>query len=492
MMGHQSPLQAQLFYSGFNLEQRVRANHPLRRVAADIDFEFSYEATAGCYGENGNVSIPPPVILKLMLLLVFYNVRSERELMATLPERLDWLWFLGYDLESRIPDHSVLSKARKRWGVELFKQFFERVVWACVQAGLVDGAKIFVDSSLIEADAAISSVIDRQGLKWQLDARYQELERRLMELEPPLPEGGREVNRRYVSVSDPQAALMSRGKGAKLLYKTHRAVDAKAEVITAAEVSRADVHDGHRLIPLWEGHRANTGRRAHTVVGDSHYGTVDNYLACRDRAVAAHVRELRTAAMPQVVARPIFPEALFAYDPATDTYRCPAGQRLAPKSRHPDKHTIDYAAAPSVCKVCPLRTQCTRSKRGARTVLRHERQVELDAMRQAAVQAPAKRDLRLRQTLMERSFARAVRFDFDHARWRGINGVAIQQYLIAGLQNILVLMRYGRGPQRAAGIVMSGLSKLRRYIGTMRLLHGVNNLALPSKFSCDMAPTAVA
>jgi transposase len=48
--------------------------------------------------------VAPPVILKLMLLLVLYNVRSERDLMATLPERLDWLWFLGWDLDSEIPD----------------------------------------------------------------------------------------------------------------------------------------------------------------------------------------------------------------------------------------------------------------------------------------------------------------------------------------------------------------------------------------------------
>jgi len=75
------------------------------------------------YGTNGNVSVPPPVILKLMLLLILYNVRSERELMRTLPERLDWLWFLGYDLEDEILTHSMLSKARSRCGVETFKSF---------------------------------------------------------------------------------------------------------------------------------------------------------------------------------------------------------------------------------------------------------------------------------------------------------------------------------------------------------------------------------
>jgi transposase len=54
---------------------------------------------------DGNESVAPPIILKIMLLLIFYNVHSERELVATIPERLDWLWFLDYDLEDNIPNH---------------------------------------------------------------------------------------------------------------------------------------------------------------------------------------------------------------------------------------------------------------------------------------------------------------------------------------------------------------------------------------------------
>src|SRR3972149_377568 len=137
------------------------------------------------YGYNGNESIPPPVILKLMLLLVLYNVRSERELMDTLSERLDWLWFLGFDLDTEIPNHSVLSKARRRWGEEAFRSFYERVVWQCtetssaqvVEKGLVDGRKIFVDSSLIQADASNNSVVDTPSLRGDLNERSKEFER---------------------------------------------------------------------------------------------------------------------------------------------------------------------------------------------------------------------------------------------------------------------------------------------------------------------------
>ena len=124
MMGRDKPPQGSLFYTGINLEKRVRSEHILRKVARLVDFEFVYEEVKQRYGYNGNVSVAPPIIVKLMVLLVLYNVRSERELMATLPERLDWLWFLGLDLDSEIPSHSVLSKARKRWGNGTISEFF--------------------------------------------------------------------------------------------------------------------------------------------------------------------------------------------------------------------------------------------------------------------------------------------------------------------------------------------------------------------------------
>jgi transposase len=88
MMGHQTPPDDPLFSYNVHLETRVRKDHPLRRIKERIDFDVIYEAVEETYGTCGHVSVPPPVILKLMLLLVLYNVRSERELMETLPERL--------------------------------------------------------------------------------------------------------------------------------------------------------------------------------------------------------------------------------------------------------------------------------------------------------------------------------------------------------------------------------------------------------------------
>ena len=157
MMGIQDN-QPVLFSYRINLDQRVCADHPLRRVQEEVDFRFVRQEVAHLYGENGNESVDPSVLLKMLLLLFFDNVASERELMRIIPERLDYLWFLGYKLDSVIPNHSVLSKARARWGPAAFEKFFVRTVGQCVAAGLVDGGKIHVDSSLNEANASCDSV----------------------------------------------------------------------------------------------------------------------------------------------------------------------------------------------------------------------------------------------------------------------------------------------------------------------------------------------
>jgi transposase len=83
-MGHEEGFQRKLFYHQINLDQRVPKEHTLRKIQEKIDFDFVYGEVKDTYGDNGNVSIPPPVILKMMLLLILYNVRSERELMKTI------------------------------------------------------------------------------------------------------------------------------------------------------------------------------------------------------------------------------------------------------------------------------------------------------------------------------------------------------------------------------------------------------------------------
>ena len=203
MMG-QHKSDPQLFNYSVNLEKRVRAAHPLRRVKATIDFGFVCEEVAHCYGKNGNESVAPEVILKMMFLLFFDDIKSERELMEVIGERLDYLWFLDYGLDQKIPDHSVLSKARARWGKEVFESLFVRTVAQCMEAGLVEGSKLHVDASLVDADAAKESVIKgTPELITALKRAYRATESKLEE--SSTPGTYQAVNDRMMSKSDPDA-----------------------------------------------------------------------------------------------------------------------------------------------------------------------------------------------------------------------------------------------------------------------------------------------
>ncbi|MDD4892155.1 MAG: transposase, partial [Phycisphaerae bacterium] len=134
MMGPAQRMVPKLFYTQFNLEERIGSDHPLRAVLAAVDFDFVRRQVKHLYGRRGNTSVDPVVLLKLMFLLFYENISSERALMARMPERLDWLWFCGFDLDDELPDHSVLSKARRRWGAALFEQFFGQVLRQCMEA----------------------------------------------------------------------------------------------------------------------------------------------------------------------------------------------------------------------------------------------------------------------------------------------------------------------------------------------------------------------
>ena len=451
MMGEQRS-EPQLFDYAVNLEKRVRVGHPLRRVKAAIDFGFVREEVAHCYGKNGNESVAPEVILKMMFLLFFDDIKSERELMEVIGERLDYLWFLDYGLEEKVPDHSVLSKARARWGRQVFESLFVRTVAQCVEAGLVNGSKLHVDASLVDADAAKESVIKGPPpLIAALKRAYQATESKLEETSTP--GNYQAVNDRMMSQSDPDAALVRKGGGdSRPRYQNHRVVDDAKGVITATETTPGSIAENKKLLDLLAQHEKNTRSAVQTVVADHKYGTNENYVACQARGITTHMGDtLSKARLGRE--RTIFGDEAFTYDAARDIYRCPAGQSLKARRMHPLRRTIEYKAPARVCAACVLRAQCTRSHHG-RTVQRHEKQALLDVARAQAHSLAARRNRKRRQHLIERSFADAANnHHFKRARWRRLWRQQIQDYLIAAIQNVRILLAQ-QNPKKSAAIAM--------------------------------------
>lgn len=459
MIGKQEK-QSGLFCYGVQLERRIPSNHPLRAIKSALDLNFVRPSVSEFYGYNGNESVDPEVIVKLMMLLFLDDIPSERELMRMLPYRMDYLWFLDYGLDSELPDHSVLSKARRRWGMAIFEKLFVESVKQCCDAGLVDGRKLYVDGSLVDANASCDSV--KRGsaeLLAALKRAYQREAGKLDEPGEPAPakDGGPDpssgggcsgsggytpVNNHLLCSTDPDAAIVRHGSlPPRPRYKHHRAVDDLCGVITAVETTPGDVAENRKLFELVEQSELNSGSEAEVVVGDCQYGTAENFRGCIERGIAPHLGDFaEKARRGHKRKREIFGEDKFFYDASRDVYVCPAGKLLKRRHYKPLRKTYYYGCSPKLCGSCALRTQCTRARTG-RTVMRHEGQELVDAARAISRSWAARLDRRKRKWLVEGSFADAANnHGFKRARWRGLRRQKVQDWIIAACQNLRILI----------------------------------------------------
>ena len=460
MMGtSDSHKEQSLFSYHIHLERRIRADHPLRKLKAVLDLSFVVPAVRHCYGRSGNVSIDPQVILKLMVLLFYY-----------------------YDLERSIPDHSVLSKARARWGTKVFEQLFVRTIEQCVAAGLVDGRLLHIDSTTLKANASKNSVSESSpeligALRQAYQAQESKLE--LLELpssapkddeapavkdppEPPLiqdqapveaivKQAKKQVNQTHVSLTDPEAHLALGKQGyTDLSYKDHRMVDDAQGVITAVEATYSIIADGTQLPVLVQQHRHHTGLKtsAPAVAGDKHYGTASNYLYCAEEGLRAHL----APASANLKQRGLLEASRFVYEPLADRYRCPQGHYLCLhqiKSQEQVKvYLIENAQS---CAQCPLRKQCTHSRRG-RLLTRHFLAPTIAEAQKEAQSQAGRYSRKRRRHVMEGNFADAANnHGSKRARWRGLARQKIQSWLICAAQNLRILIKHAqRWPQKGA------------------------------------------
>jgi transposase len=140
------------------LEDLVPRDHFYHHLERTLDLGFVRDLVRDAYAEAGRPSIDPIVFFKLQLVLFFEGLRSERQLMQVVADRLSLRWYLGYDLTEPLPDHSSLSRIRERYGREVFRRFFEAIVEQCISAGLVWGRELYIDATKVAANAALASL----------------------------------------------------------------------------------------------------------------------------------------------------------------------------------------------------------------------------------------------------------------------------------------------------------------------------------------------
>jgi transposase len=464
-----------------SLEDLVPKDNFYRRLDRVLDLSFVRDLVKDRYAATGRPSVDPQVFFRLQLVMFFEDIRSERQLMEVAADRLSIRWFLGYDLHEPLPDHSSLTRIRERYGLEIFRCFFERIVEECFEAGLVWGEELFFDATKVEANAAVDSLSPRWAVEAHLEGLIEEEEAQPQADDEQISEKGREIAQlptaceddlrernatesdwisragrqdRYfksgyrprtsdsrASTTDPDATPMTWAKsGSRLGYQVHHVVDGgKARIVLNVLVTPSEVTENRPMLDLLWSTIFRWRIKPRQVTGDAKYGTRQNVAALEKAGIRAYV------AIPNFDFRNtgLFGPGHFRYDPENDHYLCPAGQTLRFHNEDHNNRRKRYWAKPSICNACELKARCTSSDRG-RVLYRPFDEDYYDRVRAYRGTHPYEKALRKRKVWVEPLFAEAKDWHgMRKFRLRRLEKVNIEALLIATGQNVKRLLTFG-------------------------------------------------
>ena len=360
-MGRLNHDQGQFFYS-FRLGEAVPDDHPIRAVAAVLDLSWVHAELAPFYPNLGRPSIDPELMIRMLIVGYVFAIRSERALCRDVQVNLAYRWFCGLSIEDKVPDHSAFSRARhERFrDSDMFRRVFERVVEACVAAGLVSGEGFAVDASLIVADANKQRSIP--GTEWKKKTCTGETASRAMReylatLDDAAFGAASEVTPKFVSPSDPAAQWTGAMRGpAFFAYADNYLIDVKFGIIVDVEASRAirqaEVGTAKAMIERTE--RRFDLKPAY-LAADTAYGSAEtlNWLV-NDKKIEPHIPVIDKSRRDDGT----FSRADFVFDKERNVYVCPNNKLLHTTGTVHDGYALRYRASKSDCDVCALKMRC--------------------------------------------------------------------------------------------------------------------------------------
>ena len=360
MMGRLKRDQGQLFYS-FCLDDVVPDDHRVREIAAVLDLSWVHAELAPYYSQRGRPSIDPVLMIRMLLIGYVFAIRSERLLCREVKVNLAYRWFCGLSIENKIPDHSAFSRARNERFREsdVFRRVFERVVEACIAAGLVGGEGFAVDASLIVADANKQRSIP--GHDWNKNLDPQMASRAVREYLASLDDAAfgaaSDVCPKFVSPCDPAAQWTGAMRGpAFFAYADNYLIDVKFGVIMDVEASRAirqaEVGAAKTMIDRT---KERFGLKPERLAADTAYGSAPmlDWLI-NERNIAPHIPVIDKSKRDDGT----FSREDFTFDKERDIYTCPAGKPLTTTRKVVNDEQLLYRASKLDCDVCPFKMRC--------------------------------------------------------------------------------------------------------------------------------------
>jgi transposase len=447
MMGKRRSGQEALFYE-FSLERHVPAEHLLRLIDRFVDLDGVRCELAPFYSEMGRPSIDPELMIRMLIVGYCFGIRSERRLCEEVHLNLAYRWFCRLGLDGAVPDHSTFSKNRhgRFRESDLLRKVFETTVQRCIDEGLVGGEGFAVDASMIKADANRQRSVP--GSEWQApEAANHAVREYLAVLDDAAFGAATPVVPKFISHADPASRWTGANGGlAFFAYCTNYLIDLKCAVIVDVEattaVRQAEVTAQQRMIDRTQ---ERFGLWPERLAADTAYGSAENLAWLVDeRGIEPHIPVFDKSQRTDGT----FSRDDFAYDHASDIYRCPAGKTLqryrrqftTPRIGVMKDNSLRYRASKLDCQGCSLKPQCCPNA-PARKIPRSIHEGARDMARDIATTDVYVTSRRERKKV-EMLFAHLKRIlKLDRLRLRGPNGARDEFHLAATAQNLRKLAK---------------------------------------------------
>ena len=354
MMGRKSK---QLCMIMLDMEELIPQNHLLRKIKANVNFDFIYEEAECYYSKVGRPSIDPVCLMKMLLIGYLYGIRSERRLEEEITLNIAYRWFCGFDLADTIPDHSTFSQNRRRrfTDSDIFRQIFNKIVNDCIETGLVSGETVVSDGSFIPANVSWQSRIEITRLVERSTVDYlQALDEELRNTEGYVPPKPIITEKKELkSKTDTDCGYIHQDIKKGLGYLAEMTVDTTNGIITGVDCYPANRRESDIILKHIERQIQENQFDIKRIGLDAGYdvGAVHRGLEIMGITGYTSLRFTHNNLMKEV----------FAYQPEKDVFICKQGNEL-PFAKLIFKKGMGYyrlyRIKPKSCAGCNKRSVC--------------------------------------------------------------------------------------------------------------------------------------
>ena len=373
-----------------NLEDMIPQNHFLRVIEKYFDWNFIYEEVEKQYSLFGRPSIDPVVLFKIHILKFLFHEDSLRRTYESLKYNNLYRWFIGYNLNEEVPNHSTYSQNYKRKFCKLEKDIlqtvFDKVIDLLIEHNCLDMTAVYIDSTNTKAYANKKKnhkeLVKVEAKKYQkeleleialkalqeedlTDDEYLEEVQKIVKCNEEIPTeellGEKEI---IVSDTDKNAGMLYKNEKEKMFAYNSIIICEGNNYALTVDVNPSNMHDSIAFYPAFD------------KFVDKFSSDMPKYFVGDAAYVTPHI--CKTLIDLEMIPcfpykRPMTKECYFkkyeyVYDEANDIYICPNNCDLIPTSINKDGYII-YKADKNDCEKCPFKGQCTKTK--AKQILRH-------------------------------------------------------------------------------------------------------------------------